>query len=163
MDELAREYAGKAHFIFVYAREAHPDEFPDHPAHGTFEQKLQHARDMQRLWNTPRTIVVDSLDGDVHRQYSGCPNMSFVIDHAGLVFFKGGWTVANDLRAALDGAIQLREIKRENIGGAPYYQEQVSYARFTEAYRGRVAEHRARMAEDWAGAGARDGRVPTRG
>ena len=29
MDQMARDYAGKAHFVFVYSREAHPDWYDD--------------------------------------------------------------------------------------------------------------------------------------
>lgn len=78
MDDLAREYAGRAHFLFVYVREAHPDTFPDHPAHTSYEQKFRHARDLQEKWRTPRTILEVSLDGDVHRVWGGMPNMSWM-------------------------------------------------------------------------------------
>ena len=58
MDQMARDFADQAHFLFVYVREAHPDEFPDHPEHHSIEQKYQHARDMRERHKTPRPILV---------------------------------------------------------------------------------------------------------
>ena len=126
MDQMARDYSGRAHFLFIYCREAHPDDFPDYPAHRSIEQKAQHARDMQARHETPRTILVDALDGDVHRQYSGCPNMSFIIDHTGRVAYKAGWTVAADIRPVLEAVVGLRGAKRKGRGPG-YYREVISY------------------------------------
>ena len=133
MDELAREFADRAHFLFVYVREAHPDDFPDHPAHRSFEQKLQHARDLQQRFDTPRPILVDSLDGHVHRMYGSAPNMSWIIDPTGHVAFKGGWTTVEDLRPALEAVIHARELKRRRMRLIPYYKEMISYRWRTQA------------------------------
>ena len=127
MDRLAQDYDGRAHFLFIYAREAHPDSFPEHPAHRSIEQKWLHARDLQRRFQSPRTFLVDGLDGVVHRRYSGRPNMSWVIDHTGLIAFKGGWTVAQDLREALESVLHGRQLKREGTRVTPYYKEVMSF------------------------------------
>ena len=74
MDQLTRDFAEQAHFLFVYVREAHPDTFPTHPEHRSMEQKFQQARDMQQRHNTPRPILIDDLDGGIHRVYGGLPN-----------------------------------------------------------------------------------------
>ena len=124
MDKLAREFADQAHFIFVYVREAHPDMFPDHPAHKSIEQKLRHAEDLQEKFNTPRTVLVDSLDGDVHRAYAGLPNMSWIVDATGRIVYKAAWTVAEDIREALNEAFRARELKR--MRAPSYYKETVS-------------------------------------
>ena len=130
MDGLAHDFADRAHFLFVYVREAHPDEDPDHPAHRSIEQKFRHARDMQDRHNSPRTILVDSVDGNVHRLYGGLPNMSWVIDHTGRVVHKAAWTVAADVRSAIEDASRIRELKREaSASGAlykDYYRETIS-------------------------------------
>src|ERR671923_1465519 len=46
-------------FFFLYIRESHPAE--NYPSHRSWEQKLAHARDLQRLENVRFPIVVDSL------------------------------------------------------------------------------------------------------
>ena len=150
MDQLARDYADRAHFIFVYTREAHPEKGPEYmerlglpsttaehpfPPHASIEQKYEHARTMRALHETPRRILMDDLDGAVHRAYSGCPNMSWIIDHTGRVHFKANWTKEVDLRRALDTAVHLRELKREGDASDPeskpsaYYMEGMGYAR----------------------------------
>ena len=128
MDQMARDFVDQAHFLFVYTREAHPDKFPEHPAHRSFEQKTQHARDMQQRHNTPRAILVDTLDGEVHLLYGGMPNMSWIVDHTGIVAFKASWTDAPDIRAALAETLRVRELRREG-GGSPYYREMVGLRR----------------------------------
>jgi hypothetical protein len=80
---------------------------------------------MKARHETPRTIVVDGLEGGVHRQWSGMPNMSWIIDHTGRVFFKAGWTVAADLRAGLEDFFELREKMREGSTGR-YYKEYIT-------------------------------------
>ena len=145
MDAMARELADEAHFLFVYTREAHPEKGPDYaenlglppteeehpfPALTSIEQKYEHARIMRELRQTPRTILIDDLEGEIHREYSGCSNMSWIIDHTGRVHFKANWTVAADLRNSLDAAISIREMKRDPHSIAvQYFTEGTGYNR----------------------------------
>ena len=128
MDQLARDFSHEAHFLFIYVREAHPDDYPGRipfPAHKSLEQKLEQARTMRDMRNTPRTILIDSLDGDVHRLYSGLPNMSWIFDHAGRIAHKFSWTVADDIRAALEDTLSVRGMLREGSTRG-YYRESLS-------------------------------------
>ncbi len=126
MDQLARDFADEAHFLFIYTREAHPDSFPDHPTQRSLEQKYEHAHDMRAKFATPRTILIDGLDGEVHRAWSGLSNMSWIVDHTGRVSYKGAWTSSAHIRPALEYAIQSRELKRE--GSIAFYQETVAWS-----------------------------------
>ncbi len=130
MDQLARDFADEVHFLFVYVREAHPDSFPDHPAHKSIEQKYEHARDMRERHKTPRSILVDDLEGTLHREWGGLANMSWVVDHTGHIAYKAAWTVESDIREALEEVLRLRELKREGMGSGaafmPYYRETMS-------------------------------------
>ena len=125
MDQMAREFADDVNFLFVYVREAHPDTHPDWPAHKSIEQKLEHARALRKRHGTPRTIVVDSLEGEVHRVYGGMPNMSWIVDHAGIVAYKAAWTSEIDLRAAIGEVLRHKELKREG-GTSLFYRESMS-------------------------------------
>lgn len=53
MEDLARRFADRAHFLLIYVREAHPGEF--YPPHQYSEQKLLHARAI-RVRGVARTI-----------------------------------------------------------------------------------------------------------
>jgi hypothetical protein len=125
MDKMARDYAEDMHFLFVYVREAHPATHPTWPAHKSLEQKFEQASIMRERHNTPREIVVDALEGDVHKTYGGMPNMSWIVDHAGVVAYKANWTSEIDIRAAIDEVMRHRELKREG-GTSLFYRESIS-------------------------------------
>jgi hypothetical protein len=124
MDALATEYADDVHHLFVYTRETHPEYARDIYEHfETYEEKVARAKILQERFNTPRTILVDDLDGTVHRAYAGVPNQSWVIDHTGHIAYKASWTDASDIRFGLELALRTRELKREGKGGTQYYRE----------------------------------------
>ncbi len=74
MDQFAREFNGRAHFLFIYAREAHPDSFPQYPAHRSIEHKWRHAltssgvfRARARSWLMASTgrCTASTVDGPI--------------------------------------------------------------------------------------------------
>ena len=129
MDALAREIGDKAHFLFIYTREAHPEHHPDEfPRHTSFAQKLEYARIMRQRHDTPRTILVDGLDGDVHRAYGGSSNMAWILDHTGRIHYKANWTREVHLRQELRAALEIRELKRNaDQRVVAYYHEGMGY------------------------------------
>jgi hypothetical protein len=120
MEQLAKDFAGRAHFPFMYVREAHPGEL--YGAHESFEQKLAHARAF-REYGAERQILVDSLYGKIHRQYGGVSNMTYVLDHTGHIAFRAEWTVADDVRAVLEEVVEMHEIRRAGGRVSLYYRE----------------------------------------
>jgi hypothetical protein len=126
MEQLARDFADRAHCLFIYTREAHPGEV--YPHHTSLEQKTRHAAAFRQMGLT-RPILIDSLDGQVHRTYGGVANMSWIVDHTGHVAFKASWTDAADLRAALQETLQLQDLRRKGSGAALYYREIVGLRR----------------------------------
>ena len=130
MDALAREYAEEAHHLFIYTRETHPELAQDlFPAFKTFEEKMERARKFRDQEGSPRIFLVDDFEGTVHHQYGMAPNMSWVLDHTGLIHMRADWTQIADNREALESALALRQIKREE-GRAfkPYYKETMAYS-----------------------------------
>ena len=122
MEDLVKKYEGKANFLFIYVREAHPGELI--PEHYSYEQKVAQAQMLADRGNT-RQIVVDDVNGEVHRQYGGLPNMSWVIDHTGRVAYKASWTDSVDIDAALEEAVTLREKKAKGEMANEFYRETV--------------------------------------
>jgi hypothetical protein len=111
MDALARELGEQAHFLFIYTREAHPEHFPEEfPPIDSIERKFANAGVMRH--DTPRTVLIDDLDGAVHRQFSGGSNMAYIVDHTGRLHYKANWTREPHLRRELQAAIAIRELKR---------------------------------------------------
>ncbi|MGD9889848.1 MAG: hypothetical protein AB7R89_01885 [Dehalococcoidia bacterium] len=93
-----------AHWFTVYVREAHPGE--NYPAPSLIGEKRAHAVDLRWLEALPWPVLVDDIDGTVHRAYGELPNSAYVIDAEGRVAFKDQWASAGTLRRALDA---LRE------------------------------------------------------
>ena len=121
MEDLASRYADEAHFLFVYTREAHPGEH--YPPHQYYEQKMLHARSFRERLGIGRTILVDSLQGRVHRMFGGVSNMSWIVDHTGRVAYRAAWTVADDIERALSEVLTSRMLKREGQPAAVFYRE----------------------------------------
>lgn len=150
MEELARDLADQAHFLFVYVREAHPGE--NYPPHQYFEQKVLHAKALRER-GMSRPIVVDSLYGKVHRRYGGVSNMSWIIDHTGHVAYRASWTVEPDIRSALEEILRTRDLKRGGGQTANYYREMIGLRPASERpdggqhfLGGRIAEEQFRQA-----------------
>jgi len=117
-DELA---ARGIQFVFVYTREAHPGE--RYPHHSEMQQKLRHARAMVQRWGIARPMLVDDLQGTVHRAYGELPNMTYIVGAAGSVLYRADWTDARSIRAALDQLVLEREQRRGGARLTPFYQE----------------------------------------
>ena len=86
--------------MFVYTREAHPGESA--PAHRTMDDKMAMARRFVERWGVERRMLVDALDGPLHRAYGTLPNMSYLVRRGGRLAFKSNWTDASTIRVALE-------------------------------------------------------------
>lgn len=126
MEPLAAEYAERGFTsVFVYTREAHPGEY--YPHHTSFEQKMRHAHDLHESEGMRRRILVDALDGVVHREFGGLPNMTWIILRGGTIAYKAAWTEAGDVRAAMERITQLAEMRRQGGRLAPFWTERLGF------------------------------------
>jgi peroxiredoxin len=104
LNQLQQEFDGKGvSFFLLYTRESHPAEH--YPAHGSWEQKLAHARDLKRLEDVRVPILVDGLDGKIHRAYGVWPNALFVIHKDGRLIFRSNMANDRELRQFLEDLI----------------------------------------------------------
>lgn len=104
MESVAREFP-EAAFLVVYVREAHPGEAT--PEHRTSTDKIAAARRLLRDEAITRTVLIDDIEGTVHRAYGGAWDPVYVIGADGRVLFRRAWNspgeVAECLRALRDG------------------------------------------------------------
>lgn len=98
MERLAREHR-EAAFIVIAIREAHPGEITG--AHTSQEQKRQAARRLAIEEAIQRRVLVDALEGTVHRAYGGAWNPVYVIDAHGLVAYRRAWNHPDEVARAL--------------------------------------------------------------
>jgi len=87
-------------FFLLYTRESHPAEH--YPSHSSWEQKLACARDLRRLEDVRFPILVDGLDGKIHRTYGTWPNALFVIHKDGRLIFRSNMANDRELRQFLE-------------------------------------------------------------
>ena len=105
----------------MYVREAHPGEA--YASQTSAEQKLRHARDMVKRWKIERPMLVDDLDGTVHRAYGSLPNMTYIVSTAGTVIYRASWTDARSIRLALDQLVYERGLRSAGTRITPFYVE----------------------------------------
>lgn len=126
MDDLADEYAPRGfHSFFVYTREAHPGELLPH--HTSFDQKLAHARAFRDEQSVRRPILVDALDGSLHRLLGAMPNMVWIVLRGGTIAYKAAWTAPDDVRRAAEEIARIPELRRRGGRLAPIWTERLGY------------------------------------
>ncbi len=86
-------------FLLVYVREAHPGSRLGPPE--TQEEKLALGRQLKQIYKEPREVLVDTLDGDMHRRYGALPNMVYVIDPRGRVVYRCDWAFPKNIDRVL--------------------------------------------------------------
>ncbi len=110
MEGIAREHPDTT-FLVVYTREAHPGEVT--PAHATQAGKNRAAARLACEEPIGRVILVDDLDGTVHRRYGGGWDSVFILDAHGRVVLRRAWNDPGQVRVTLgalaDGTAQLSE------------------------------------------------------
>ncbi|HJT89211.1 MAG TPA: deiodinase-like protein [Bryobacteraceae bacterium] len=108
LNRLREEYStADVQFLFVYVREAHPGD--ELPAHRSLEDKMEAAELFCREEEVEMSVLIDKLDGKVHRQYGGMPNSSYLIDKSGRVAFRALWTRPSALEEAVDELLEFQE------------------------------------------------------
>lgn len=108
MQKLVKKYTDVI-FLFLYVREEHPGERT--PKHHSFDEKFACARKFQQEEHDNRLIIVDDLEGSIHKQYGLFPNFVYVIDPEGYVAFRRPWNIPERLDETLK-AMKERGVKR---------------------------------------------------
>lgn len=94
-------------FLFVYVREAHPGE--KLPAHESMDEKKEAAETLRDEEDVEFTILLDTLDGRVHRKYGKMPNPTYLIDKSGRIAFRSLWSRVTAIAEALEELLQVEE------------------------------------------------------
>jgi peroxiredoxin len=89
MDELARRYP-QVSWLVIYTREAHPGETT--PEHRSLDDKRAAARLLAADEAIKRRVLIDDLEGLVHRRYGGAWDSVYVIGADGRVVLREAWT-----------------------------------------------------------------------
>jgi len=138
-NQLQAEFNSKGvSFFLLYSRESHPAE--NYASHSSFEQKLAYARDLKRLENVQFPILVDHLDGRIHRAYGVWPNALFVVHKDGRLIFRSNMANDRELRQFLDDLIATEKAATEGRVLHLQYSERVLAHEADQATHRRVYE-----------------------
>ena len=126
MNAMADKYAAdKVGSIFLYTHEAHPGEH--YPPLRSMEDKTRHAKALRDVKGVARPIVLDALDGACHRAYGGQPNMTWIINRAGIPIYKSDWTDANSIENAIVYFLDITNRRRGRERLAPFNVQRLDY------------------------------------
>ncbi len=100
MERLAREHP-EAAFLVIYVREAHPGE--GQGPHRSLVDKRSAAQKLVAEEALARRVLIDSLNGAVHRAYGGAWNPVYVIGADGRVMMRQAWNHPEQVAAVLHG------------------------------------------------------------
>ena len=116
MDQLTAGHP-EAAFTVVYTREAHPGERV--PAHATVADKIRAAHRLIEQDKVGRLVLVDDLDGTVHRAYGAAWDAVFVLDADGNVVLRRAWNDPAEVARTLDALLAGKQVGVESIEMAP--------------------------------------------
>lgn len=117
----------------MFIRQAHPGE--KRGRYLDYRDKLESAREYQRLEGIDWPVLVDDYAGTVHRQYSReMADPSFLIDAEGTVAFYCMWTHAPALKRAFDELLARGGTGAPVAGGVDRMPHLL--ASFVDGYRG---------------------------
>ena len=100
IEELRREYEGEAEFVYVYIKEAHPeDEWQvgsneeekvlfKQPT--TFDERLEVARSFLETNGIETTTLVDDIRNVANACFAAWPERIYIVETDGTIAYKGG-------------------------------------------------------------------------
>jgi hypothetical protein len=107
LNDLYKDYSDEVEFLFVYVREAHPGE--ELGPHKNMGDKVRAAELFRDAEDVEMPIIVDDLNGRVHRKYGKAPNPTYLIDRSGRIAFRMLNTDASVLGAAIEELLDRQE------------------------------------------------------
>lgn len=126
LNELYRRYRDQGfEFFTVYVREPHPGEH--YGPHRSWEQKVKFAQDCREQDGIQTPILVDDLEGTVHRCYGSMPNMVYIIDKNGRIAYKAMWTDHEEITSVLANLVLADELQARGVRVKPSYTERINY------------------------------------
>ena len=97
---MYNDYKGRADFLAVYIREAHPqdewqmkknvDENICYPQPTTLTQRVAIANDFSQRFHFPLPLAIDPMNDAADHLYAGWPERLYVVDESGKIVYRGG-------------------------------------------------------------------------
>ena len=111
--------------IFLYTHEAHPGE--NYPEHKTMADKIRAAQGLRNHYGVNRPIYLDDIAGDLHIQYGGLANMTWIFNKSGVALYRSRWTDAPSSENAVEYYLDVQQRRRNREKLAPFMVERIDY------------------------------------
>ena len=127
MEKLQKEFAGEVAFLFVYTKEAHPDDGPENrrdaedtggwrmknnavkiDKHKSYEERVKAAKDLRDAGKKNWRVLVDDMDSTVQSAWGKLPNSAYLIAPSGRIAGKWAWVSADPIREKLKAEKSLK-------------------------------------------------------
>ena len=126
LNQLYRRYRAQGfEFFTIYVREPHPGEH--YGPHRSWDQKLKFARACREQDGIENPLLVDDLEGNVHRRYGSMPNMIYIIEKNGTIAYKAMWTDDEEIAAVLANLALADVLQSQGVRVKPSYTERINY------------------------------------
>jgi len=104
LSKLSQQFQDRGvEFLMVYTRETHPGE--NLARHSKIYEKIEHAKRLRDEEGVTTRILIDSLDGKIHRKYGLLPNMIYVVNKEGRIVYKSSWTDSKEIEEVLQNLL----------------------------------------------------------
>jgi len=99
MQQLSDQYP-QVRFAVLYIREAHPGNRT--PPHQSDKMKRKQAARLRTIYGDDRLVLIDDVEGTVHRQIGALPNSLYLINTDGTILYRSNWNEPHKLNHVLD-------------------------------------------------------------
>lgn len=86
LNRLEKRYGDRVQFVLLQVREAHPGAELNQPH--TQQEKLEHAQHMREVLGVRWPVLVDDIDGSLHRLLDTQPNSLHIIAPGGEILYR---------------------------------------------------------------------------
>ncbi len=119
LNRLYQEFGDAIAFALVYVREGHPGE--EYPQPHDFSEKAEHARVMREIYGVSWPVIIDDIDGTLHRALDSKPNSLYIVDASGTIVFRSVWagdtaSVNEAVRRVAEGEPIVRSESQAMLG-----------------------------------------------
>ncbi len=123
MEALAEELGDDASLFTVWVREAHAG--GDYPQPESLAERERYARDFREREQARIPVVLDDMQGSLHRLFGGLPNAVYVIDGRGRVAYRASWADHREIRRVLERLLEAdRRMAQRVYAGVPRWSEE---------------------------------------
>lgn len=121
---MAKEFAETAHFFTLWVREPHSG--GRYPQPENLEQREKYAHDFCKADHSTVPVILDDMEGTIHRLFGYFPNSVVVLDERGRVAYRATWSDNREIRRILESLGKARAIREAGgNAGIPRWSEEI--------------------------------------